>query len=82
MMNRKVRALTVPHGAEPDPPLMAEWRAQVAAMMPQVDFPELLLEVAARTGFSGELYPHLRRAAAHDGLQHQRVCVAGGFCEP
>jgi len=39
-------------GPAPEPALMPVLRAQVAAMLPRVDFPDLLLEIAARTGLA------------------------------
>ncbi|OKI22866.1 hypothetical protein A6A08_18075 [Nocardiopsis sp. TSRI0078] len=40
-----------PLQAAPEPPLMGEFRALVDAMVPRLDLPDLLMEVAARTGF-------------------------------
>jgi len=52
-----------PLGAAAEPPLMKELRALVDAMMPRLDFPELLMEVAARTGFDRE-FTHISGADA------------------
>jgi hypothetical protein len=46
-----------------EPPSLAELRATVAAMLPRVDLPELLLEVQEWTGFLDE-YVHVGELAA------------------
>jgi hypothetical protein len=52
-------------GRAAEPELMAPFRQLVAGMLPRVDFPELLLEVAELTGlpdaFSGLFRPGGRR---------------------
>ncbi|TQN31697.1 TnpA family transposase [Haloactinospora alba] len=50
-----------PLGAGAEPPLMGQFRARVEAMMPRVDFPDLLMEVAARTGFTRD-FTHISGA--------------------
>ncbi|GAB3451230.1 Tn3-like element Tn3 family transposase [Streptomonospora sediminis] len=52
-----------PLGAAAEPPLMKELRSLVDAMMPRLEFPELLMEVAARTGFDRE-FTHISGADA------------------
>ncbi|MEY9212085.1 Tn3 family transposase [Thermobifida halotolerans] len=52
-----------------EPPLMKEFRALVDAMMPRLDFPDLLMEVGARTGFPRD-FTHISGADAHmDGFE-------------
>ena len=46
-----------------EPPSLPALRAAVAARLPKVDLPEILLEIAARTGFT-EAFTHLSERAA------------------
>jgi hypothetical protein len=48
-------------GPAPDPPELEIVRGEIARMMPRVDFPEVLLEIFARSGAGGLLHAHLRR---------------------
>ncbi|MBX9387494.1 Tn3 family transposase [Streptomonospora nanhaiensis] len=52
-----------------EPPLMKEFRALVSAMMPRLDFPELLMEVTGRTGLARD-FTHISGGEAHmDGFE-------------
>ncbi|MGW0447946.1 Tn3 family transposase [Streptosporangium sandarakinum] len=48
-------------GAAEEPPLMKEFRALIEAMLPRLDFPELLLEVFDRTGLPAD-FTHISGA--------------------
>ena len=47
-----------------EPPSLVALRAAVAARLPRVDLPELLLEIIARTGFA-TAFIHVHERAAH-----------------
>ncbi|MCZ2805628.1 Tn3 family transposase [Modestobacter sp. VKM Ac-2983] len=51
-------------GPTAEPPLMPVLRAQVPAMLPRIDFPDLLLEVAQRTSLASA-FTHVSGADAH-----------------
>src|SRR5262249_62245138 len=47
-----------------EPPSLVALRAAVAARLPRVDLPELLLEIMARTGFA-TAFTHVSERTAH-----------------
>jgi hypothetical protein len=47
----------------PEPPSLVTLREQVQALLPRVDLPEVLLEIAARTGFTSE-FTHISESGA------------------
>jgi hypothetical protein len=61
-------------GAAEEPPLMKEFRALIDAMLPRLDFPELLLEVFDRTGLPAD-FTHISGADSRTdpsaGLRHR-----------
>ncbi|GAA2406232.1 hypothetical protein [Nonomuraea africana] len=59
-------------GALEGPPLMKELRSLVDAMMPRLDFPELLLEVFDRTGLPADFTHISGTDARHRRLPYQR----------
>jgi hypothetical protein len=63
-----------PLQAAAEPPLMGEFRALVDAMMPRLDLPDLLMEVAARTGFPGALTHYSGAGSALEGFEAS-VCA-------
>ncbi|MEN1515726.1 Tn3 family transposase, partial [Pseudomonas aeruginosa] len=56
-------------------------RAAVSDLMPRVDLPEILLEIAARTGFS-EAFTHVseRNARADNLVTSLCAVLLGGAC--
>jgi hypothetical protein len=58
-----------------EPPSLIELREQVAARLPRVDLPEVLLEVHAWTGFADE-FVHLSEAHGRVADLHISVCAA------
>jgi TnpA family transposase len=58
-----------------EPPSLIELREQVAARLPRVDLPEVLLEVHAWTGFADE-FVHLSEANVRVADLHISVCAA------
>jgi hypothetical protein len=57
-----------PLQAAVDLPLMGEFRALVDAMMPRLDLPDLLMEVAARTGFTKAFTHYSGAGSALEGF--------------
>ncbi|MFE6449655.1 transposase [Nocardiopsis dassonvillei] len=58
-----------PLQAAPEVPLMGEFRALVDAMMPRLDLPDLLMEVAARTGFTKAFTHYSGAGSALEGFE-------------
>lgn len=58
-----------PLQAAPEVPLMGEFRALVDAMMPRLDLPDLLMEVAARTGFTKAFTHYSGAGTALEGFE-------------
>jgi hypothetical protein len=52
-----------------EPPALLAWRTAVTAVLSRVDLPEILLEIAARTGF----YPRHRTDRPRNGPTDQPV---------
>ncbi len=57
-----------------EPPSLAALRAQVAALLPQVDLPEALLEIHARTGFVDE-FTHISETGARAADLSVSICA-------
>ncbi|WP_414589557.1 Tn3 family transposase [Scytonema sp. PCC 10023] len=57
-----------------DPPSLTTLTRQVAAMLPRVDLPEVLLEIDARTGFTKE-FTHLSQAGSRVLDLHISICA-------
>ena len=57
-----------------EPPSLVALRAAVAARMPRVDLPELLLEMHARTGFAVE-FTHAGERGARAGDLPTNICA-------
>ncbi|MDP9095536.1 MAG: Tn3 family transposase, partial [Pseudomonadota bacterium] len=57
-----------------EPPSLVALRAAVAARMPRVDLPELLLEMHARTGFAAE-FTHASERGARAGDLPTSICA-------
>lgn len=57
-----------------EPPSLIALRAAVAARMPRVDLPELLLEMHARTGFASE-FTHASERSARAGDLPTSICA-------
>jgi TnpA family transposase len=57
-----------------EPPSLVRLREAVAARLPRVDLPEILLEIAARTGFA-EAFTHLTERAARVDDLATSVCA-------
>ena len=57
-----------------EPPSLVALRADVAARMPRVDLPELLLEMHARTGFAAE-FTHASERGARAGDLPTSICA-------
>ena len=64
-----------------EPNSLLQLRAAVADLMPRVDLPEILLEIAARTGF-GEAFTHVseRNARADNLVTSLCAVLLGGAC--
>jgi hypothetical protein len=60
-----------------EPPSLVALKAAVAARLPRVDWPELLLEMHARTGFAGG-FSHASEGSARAGGRHQHLRRAAG----
>ncbi|MDW6064617.1 Tn3 family transposase [Streptomyces sp. FXJ1.4098] len=60
-------------GKAEEPKLMPPFRQLVNGMLPRVDFPELLREVAELTAWRTRSRAHLRRRLRYGGLHHQPV---------
>ncbi|MFN6565296.1 MAG: Tn3 family transposase [Nostoc sp. ChiSLP01] len=57
-----------------DPPSLVTLKRQVAAMLPKVDLPEVLLEINARTEFTKE-FTHLSQANSRVEDLHISICA-------
>ncbi len=57
-----------------DPPSLITLKRQVAAMLPRIDLPEVLLEINARTGFTKE-FTHLSQAGSRVKDLHISICA-------
>lgn len=57
-----------------DPPSLVALRADVAARLPRVDLPEILLEMAARTGFT-KAFTHITERAARAADVRTSLCA-------
>lgn len=57
-----------------DPPSLITLKRQVAAMLPKVDLPEVLLEINARTGFTKE-FTHLSQSNSRVDDLHISICA-------
>ena len=57
-----------------DPPSLMTLKRQVAAMLPKVDLPEVLLEINARTRFTKE-FTHLSQANSRVDDLHISICA-------
>ncbi len=64
-----------------EPSSLLQLRAAVADLMPRVDLPEILLEIAARTGFA-EAFTHVseRNARADNLVTSLCAVLLGGAC--
>jgi TnpA family transposase len=58
-----------------EPPSLIELRKKVTAMLPRIDLPELLLEVASRTGFT-EAFTHISERTARATDLHISLCAS------
>lgn len=63
-----------PLQAAPEVPLMGEFRALVDVMVPRLDLPDLLMEVAARTGFPSAFTHYSGAGSALEGFEAS-VCA-------
>jgi hypothetical protein len=59
----KSESVLTPPDKLDEPPSLVALRAEVKSRMPRVDLPEILLEIAARTGFA-EAFMHLTEHTA------------------
>ncbi len=57
-----------------EPPSLVALRSAVAARLPRVDLPELLLEINARTGFAGA-FTHASESASRAGDLETSICA-------
>jgi len=57
-----------------EPASLVALRQKVASMLPRVDLPELILEIAARTGFT-DAFTHLSERTARAADLHVSVCA-------
>ena len=57
-----------------EPPSLVALRAEVKSRMPRVDLPEILLEIAARTGFA-EAFTHLTERTARAADLTTSLCA-------
>lgn len=57
-----------------EPPSLVALRAAVAARLPRVDLPEILLEISARTGFT-DAFTHVSEAAARANDLNISLCA-------
>jgi TnpA family transposase len=57
-----------------EPASLVALRDKVASMLPRVDLPELILEIAARTGFT-ETFTHLSERTARASDLHVSLCA-------
>ena len=57
-----------------EPALLVALRQRVTSMLPRVDLPELILEIAARTGFT-DAFTHLSERTARAADLHVSVCA-------
>jgi TnpA family transposase len=57
-----------------DPPSLITLKRQVAAMLPKVDLPEVMLEINARTGFTKE-FTHLSQSNSRVDDLHISICA-------
>jgi integrase len=57
-----------------EPTSLVELRQKVASMLPRVDLPELILEIAARTGFT-DAFTHISERTARATDLHISVCA-------
>jgi hypothetical protein len=57
-----------------DPPSLVTLKRQVAAMLPHVDLPEVMLEINSRTGFTKE-FTHLSQANSRVEDLHISICA-------
>lgn len=58
-----------------EPPSLIELRKKVTGMPPRIDLPELLLEVASRTGFT-EAFTHISERTARATDLHISLCAS------
>ena len=58
-----------------EPPSLMELRKKVTGMLPRIDLPELLLEVASRTGFT-EAFTHISERTARATDLHISLCAS------
>lgn len=57
-----------------EPASLVALRQKVTSMLPRVDLPELILEIAARTGFT-DAFTHLSERTARAADLHVSVCA-------
>lgn len=57
-----------------DPPSLTALRAKVMALLPRVDLPELILEIAARTEFTNA-FTHVSERSARAADLHVSICA-------
>jgi TnpA family transposase len=57
-----------------EPDSLVELRKKVASMLPRVDLPELILEIAARTGFT-DAFTHISERKARATDLHISICA-------
>jgi TnpA family transposase len=57
-----------------EPISLVNLREKVSGMLPRVDLPELILEIAARTGFT-DAFTHISERTARAGDLHVSVCA-------
>ena len=57
-----------------EPASLIELRKKVASMLPRVDLPELILEIAARTGFT-DAFTHISERTARATDLHISICA-------
>lgn len=57
-----------------EPTSLVDLRARLAAMLPRIDLPELLLKVHERTGFAEE-FTHVGDGGARVEDLHKSVCA-------
>lgn len=73
-VNGKKQLILSPLEKLEEPASLIELRAAVAARLPRLDLPEIVMEVAARTGFA-EVFTHLTERTARVADLTTSVCA-------
>jgi TnpA family transposase len=70
----KLELVLSPFDRLDEPASLVALRETVAAMLPRVDLPELILEIAARTGFT-DAFTHISERTARAADLHVSICA-------